>query len=336
MKNSLPLIGLTLGEPAGIGPEICLKALKNSSFSRLGRFLIIGNLEILKKAAFLAKVNPRKIISVAEKNLKKINFKKSFFYLLDLKDTGAKNVKFGWPNAVSGRLAKKFLTKAAELARAGKIQAVVTSPISKANIQKAGFKFPGQTEFFAEKFGVKKFAMLFSSPKLRVILVTIHLPLKEVPSALTTEKIYEAIKLGAEFLKHLGVKKPRIAVAGLNPHAGEAGVLGAEENEIILPAVTRAAKAGLAVIGPASPDVIFKKAAGGEYDLVVAMYHDQALIPLKLLAFEKAVNVTVGLPIARTSPAHGTAFDIAGQGIASESSLVEAMKLAGAMCQAKT
>jgi 4-hydroxythreonine-4-phosphate dehydrogenase len=209
-----------------------------------------------------------------------------------------------------------------------RIDAVVTGPISKESWALAGFKWPGHTELLAFRTKAKRHAMMFDSPRLRVALATAHLPLMDVRNVLTIGRVYDPIDLGHEFCRQLGIAKPRIAVCGLNPHAGENGMFGDEDTRIIRPAIDAARRIGIDAHGPFPADTIFIRAAAGDWDLVVAMYHDQGLIPVKLLGWDKAVNVTVGLPIVRTSPDHGTAFDIAGQGKASEGSMKAAIELA--------
>ena len=208
------------------------------------------------------------------------------------------------------------------------MQAIVTAPINKAAFAAAGFPWRGHTDLLAHLCGVPEVAMMFWSDRLRVVLATVHIPLAEVPRALTRERLLGTIRLTAQSLPRFGVVAPRLAVAGLNPHAGESGLLGAEEEAIVVPAVTAARSEGIDISGPFPADTIFVRAARGEFDAVVALYHDQGLIPVKLLAFGRAVNVTLGLPIVRTSVDHGTAFDIARQGVADEGSLVEAVLLA--------
>jgi 4-hydroxythreonine-4-phosphate dehydrogenase len=215
----------------------------------------------------------------------------------------------------------------------GEIDAVVTAPINKARMYEVGFKFPGQTEFFAERSGTKNFAMLLTGGSLSVALVTVHVPLREVPNALKTDEIVRVGLLLCDFLRRRGITTPRIAVAGLNPHAGESGAIGSEETEIIIPAVTQLQSAisnlqSAIIAGPFSPDTIFYHAASGAWDGVLCMYHDQGLIPLKLHAFHEGVNVTLGLPFPRTSPDHGTAFEIAGKNMARPDSMIAAIKLA--------
>ena len=237
----------------------------------------------------------------------------------------------GKPDLASARQAIEALEEAAALAKAGEIQAVVTGPVSKRAMHGAGFAFPGQTEFFAERCGVSNFAMCLTGGKVTVALVTAHVPLSEVPGLLKESEIVRVGRLLAAFLALRGIAHPRIAVAGLNPHAGESGDLGCEEIDVIAPAVQslRLRLAGTAeVSGPHSPDTLFHRVIDGEFDGVLCMYHDQGLIPLKLHAFDEGVNVTLGLPFPRTSPDHGTAFDLAGKGLARPSSMIAAIRLA--------
>jgi len=249
---------------------------------------------------------------------------------------GAGNARPGEPTPETARAALAALEDAARLAREGEIAAVVTGPIHKARMQAAGFPFPGQTEFFAERWGARNVAMLLTGGSLTVALVTAHVPLKAVPALLTTEEIVRVGLLLEDFLRVRRLSKPRIAVAGLNPHAGEEGVLGIEEGLIIAPAVRRlAAEGGAEWTGPLAPDTVFHRAAGGEFDGVLCMYHDQGLIPLKLHAFDTGVNVTLGLPYVRTSPDHGTAFEIAGTGRARAESMIAAINLAAELAAAR-
>ena len=289
MRKAAPskkVIGITLGDPAGIGPEIVAAALSSGRLDGRFDYRIIGE------------------------------------------RTG---VKVGRPDAHSATLALAALEEAVLLALGGKIAAVVTGPIHKARSQAVGFEFPGQTEFFATRCRVKSFAMLLTGGALTVALVTAHIPLAQVAGALRGTEIVRVGSLLADFLRAQIHRAPRIAIAGLNPHAGESGALGREEIEIIAPAVEtlrttwqRRAKFD----GPLSPDTVFHRAAGGEFDGVLCMYHDQGLIPLKLHAFDTGVNVTLGLPFPRTSPDHGTAFDIAGKNIARPDSMIAAINLA--------
>ena len=233
----------------------------------------------------------------------------------------------GKPDLASARTSWDGLKEAAKLLENKEIAGVVTGPVSKEGLHTAGFPFPGQTEFFAARSGTDNYAMCLTGGPLTVGLVTIHVPLRDVPRLLKKEEIVRTGKLLADFVRRRTGREPHIAVAGLNPHAGEAGLFGGEEKEIIAPAVEELARGGN-FSGPHSPDTVFHRAAQGEFDAVLCMYHDQGLIPLKLLAFDQGVNVTLGLPYPRTSPDHGTAFDIAGTGRANPSSMMAAIKLA--------
>lgn len=236
----------------------------------------------------------------------------------------------GHPDRSGSEQAIASLEEAARLALAGEVAAVVTGPVSKKHLHAAGFAFPGQTEFFAARSGVENFAMLLTGGPLTVALVTAHIPLREVCQLLTTEEIVRVGGLLADFLKRRGIPAPRIAVAGLNPHAGEQGDLGDEEERIITPAIPllEASRPGVSFAGPFSPDTVFWRAANGEFDAILCMYHDQGLIPLKLLGFHDGVNVTLGLPFVRTSPDHGTAYEIASTGKARPDSFLSALRLA--------
>jgi 4-hydroxythreonine-4-phosphate dehydrogenase len=243
------------------------------------------------------------------------------------------NCKLGEPTPETARAAAAALEEAVTLARRGELEAIVTGPVHKARMYEVGFRFPGQTEFFAERCGVKNFAMCLTGGKLTVALVTAHIPLRKVARALQQSEIVRVGQLLAEFLRSRGKNAPRVAVAGLNPHAGESGNLGVEEIEVIAPAIEELNSSLVTdysspvFIGPVSPDTVFHRAIEGEFDAVLCMYHDQGLIPLKLHAFHSGVNVTLGLPFSRTSPDHGTAFEIAGKGIARPDSMIAAINL---------
>jgi 4-hydroxythreonine-4-phosphate dehydrogenase len=287
-------IGITLGDCAGIGPEIVDLALKSGRVPASAEYVLIGR-------------EPK--------------------------------CKPGRPTTETARAAAAALEEAVTRARRGELHAVVTGPIHKARMSEAGFKFPGQTEFFAERCGVDNFAMLLTGGKITVALVTAHIPLHEVPRALKQSEIVRIGLLLAHFLHCRSFESPRVAVAGLNPHAGESGKIGREEIEIISPAVAElsAIRNPRSAIfsGPHSPDTVFQRTAEGEFDAVLCMYHDQGLIPLKLHAFDSGVNVTLGLPFPRTSPDHGTAFAIAGKGIARPDSMIAAINLAINLAQKK-
>jgi 4-hydroxythreonine-4-phosphate dehydrogenase len=291
----LPLIAITAGDPSGIGPEIAVKAAHDPRVLACCCPVIYGPHEPGLVAAFPA----------------------------------------GRVSADSARAAYNAIVAATEDALSGSVAAVVTAPIHKAAFAAAGYRWRGHTELLAHLCGVVDVAMMFWSDKLRVVLATVHIPLADVPAALTRERLIKVIRLTASELPAFGVALPRIGVAGLNPHAGEEGLLGSEDAAVISPAIADAKVAGLNVSGPFPADTLFVRAAGGEFDVVIACYHDQGLIPVKLLAFGRAVNVTLGLPIIRTSVDHGTAFDIARRGVADEGSLVEAVLLAARLAGRK-
>ena len=287
----MPLrIGITLGDCAGIGPEIVDLALRSARIAKASEYKIIGK---------YPSCSP------------------------------------GQPTIETAHAAAAALEETVTLARRGELDAVVTGPVHKARMYETGFKFPGQTEFFAKRCGVKNFAMCLTGAKITVALVTTHIPLRDVPNALKQSEIVRVGLLLADFLCRRSKSSPRIAVAGLNPHAGEAGKIGCEEIEIIAPAVAELNQSRITdhraqstFTGPLSPDTVFHRAIEGEFDAVLCMYHDQGLIPLKLHAFHDGVNMTLGLPFPRTSPDHGTAFEIAGKGIARSDSMIAAINLA--------
>lgn len=310
--TTLKKIGITIGDPAGIGPEIVLKAIMSHEIEGLCEPIIIGDIAVLEEA--VEKLN----IPVDLNSLKIINTG-------EIKDRNFQRCK---PTAEGGRACVSYIKKAVELALNKEVYAIVTAPISKESLKMAGFKWPGHTEMLAELTSTKDYAMMFYSDKLKLILVTIHTALKNVPDLIKKEKVLKTITLAKKSCDMMGIENPKIAVAGLNPHAGEAGIFGDEEMKEIIPAVNEAQASGISVSGPYPADTLFHKAYNGEFDIIVCMYHDQGLIPLKMIAFDKAVNVTIGLPIIRTSPDHGTAYDIAWKGIANPSSTIEAIKLA--------
>jgi 4-hydroxythreonine-4-phosphate dehydrogenase len=311
-----PPIAISLGDPAGIGPEVVVRALAVRPDLDVR---VYGDPGVLARAAEKSTV-PR----VADRALRAVTTLRP------------EDVTPGQPNDASGRAQLAFLEAAANAVLAGEARALVTAPISKEWIGRAGFPFPGHTEYLAARAGVgDQFAMMLAGPRLRVVVATTHIALRDVPTALTPEGIASTISLTAEALaRQFRITRPRVAVAGLNPHASEAGRFGDEERRLVEPAIAlaraRLTTAGVAadVTGPHVPDVVFRQAAGGAFDAVIALYHDQGLIPVKLLHFDEAVNVTLGLPFPRTSPDHGTAFDIAGEWKAKPESFLAALDLA--------
>jgi len=316
-------IAITMGEPGGVGPEIIMKALAAKSVRRCCRPVIIGDAAVMREAAKLTGA-PLEIGSLSERTVSMPDG--DSIDLIDIRSRSA--LKRGIPSRGAGTAVVQYIDKAVELAMKHEVGGIVTAPISKESLHMGGYSWPGHTELLAELTGARDFAMMFASRKLKVILCTIHIPLKDVPGNITKKRVVNTIKLALRGCEMMGIQKPRIAVAGLNPHAGEAGVIGKEEVRAIVPAIDDMKKAGADVSGPFPPDVIFNQALRDEYDIIVCMYHDQGLIPFKMLSFDTGVNVTVGLPIIRTSPDHGTAFDIAWQNRADPSSMIEAIKLA--------
>ncbi len=333
-----PVIGITMGEPSGIGPEVVVKALADEEIRKLGRFVIYGMNELLSYAADLAEIDPfwwrlQHDSPRAEYDLI------HDVVVLDYDEFSVLGSGNPRPTKQGGAASLKFLEDAIVAANrpvgtSGRIDAIVTAPICKESWMLAGCKFPGHTELLAYRCKVKRSVMMFHAPKLNVVLATVHLPLMEIRNVLTIGAVFDPIDLGHEACRRLGIVKPRIAVCGLNPHASENGQFGDEESRIITPAIQMAQHKGIDVHGPFPGDTIFLDALAGKYDLVVAMYHDQGLIPVKLIGWDVAVNVTLGLPIIRTSVDHGTAFNIVGQNKANAGSMKAAIKLAAKMASA--
>jgi len=313
------LLGITMGDPAGIGPEIIFRAFeKRDDFRK--KSVIFGSYKVLKYYAQLLNIN---------KTLKVINaineFDKDMINIINVVDLDMKDFKIGEVSALCGDSAYKYIEKAIEYAKKGEVKAVVTAPLNKEALHQGGHNFAGHTEIFAKLTDTKKYSMMLTNGDFRVIHVSTHVSLREACDRVKKHRVLEVIELANDTLKRMRVDKPRIAVAGLNPHAGESGLFGREEIDEIIPAIDAACKLGINVEGPIAPDTVFLKAHKGQYDVVVAMYHDQGHIPTKLLAFDTGVNITVGLPIIRTSVDHGTAFDIVGKGIAKGDSMIEAL-----------
>ena len=293
MSESLPIIAITVGDPSGIGPEIAIKAARDPRVTSVCRPVLYGPHSTEEIAAFPA----------------------------------------GEINAESARAAYDAIVRATEDALAHRVAAIATAPVNKASFAAAGIPWLGHTDLLAHLCGVTDVAMMFWSEKLSVVLATIHIPLAQVPAAITVESMLRIIMLTAGSLPRFGMASPRIAVAGLNPHAGEDGLLGHEDADVIRPAIVEAQRRGVSVSGPYPADTLFVRAIRGEFDVVIAAYHDQGLVPVKLVAFGHSVNVTLGLPIIRTSVDHGTAFDIARKGAADAGSMVEAVTLAARLAR---
>jgi 4-hydroxythreonine-4-phosphate dehydrogenase len=326
------VIGITMGEPLGIGPEIIVKALSDPLLRRGAKFIIFGMDEFLEYASDRTEIEPywgrcqhEKLSRDYPRNVVVADY-----------DDYSIPIWTRVPSKSGGEASLKFCIDAIEAARAGIVDAIVTAPISKTSWKLAEVDWPGHTELLAAMCKSPRKAMMFAAGPLKIALATIHEALFELRNKFTIGCVYEPIDLLNDALQEFfGIKKPHIAVAALNPHAGEGGQFGDEEQRIISPAILIAQEVGINCSGPYPADTLFLRASRGEFDGVVAMYHDQGMIPVKLLAFKDAVNVTIGLPIIRTSPAHGTAFDIAGKGIADESSMKAAIKLAIEMARTR-
>ncbi|MBL8309349.1 MAG: 4-hydroxythreonine-4-phosphate dehydrogenase PdxA [Burkholderiales bacterium] len=326
--NPLPL-ALTPGDPAGIGPEIVVKALARDSVLRQ-RVVVVGNAGVLADAAArwggglrVRRVDLRETHRATSDDAIQLHPVASDL----LQD--AELPTHGVVSATGGRLAYDAVVAAAQLSLAGHTCGLATAPISKLALRAAGVSEPGHTEILARLAGLEgsqRYAMMFASERLQVVLATIHLPLADALAALSPDLVFEKLRLTHHAGRWLGQLSPRIAVAGINPHAGEGGLLGHDETRVLLPAITRARAEGWQVSDPLPPDTVFMRARQGEFDVVLAMYHDQGLIPVKLLGLDAAVNVTIGLPFLRSSVDHGTAFDIAGRGVASEANMLHVLR----------
>jgi 4-hydroxythreonine-4-phosphate dehydrogenase len=316
-------IAITLGDPAGVGPEIIIKAISSPEILAICTPIVIGDRIAVEEALCILDL-PWKIKNINSPEESQSD--KETIEIIDMKFL--KKFITGKPDADNGKACAGYIRKAVELAVNKEVDAIVTAPISKESLNIAGLKWPGHTEMLAEFTATKDYAMMLAGGNIKVVLATIHTSLRSVPDLITKENVLKTIFLAKKACEMLGITNPKIAVAGLNPHAGENGMFGDEESKIIIPAIDEAKKQGTPVTGPYPPDTIFYKAYKGEIDIVVCMYHDQGLIPLKMVAFEQGVNITVGLPIIRTSPDHGTAYDIAWKGIANPSSMIEAIKMA--------
>lgn len=323
-KNRITL-GITMGDPSGIGPEIILKSFERKRL-RKNRIMVIGDYKVMQKAYNILNINSYKLNRIIDTD--EYSDEKDILNILDLHLINLKKLIPGRIQISSGNAAFEYIRKAVELANKGMIKAIVTAPLNKESLHKAEHNYAGHTEILASLTGTMDYAMLLHHKKLNIIHVSTHIPLIQAITGLRRERIEKVIDLGNSIMKRLVARDPVIAVAGINPHAGENGLFGDEEIKEIVPAVRNMKNRGINVEGPFPPDTIYLQAFKGKYDLVVAMYHDQGHIPLKLIGFESGVNVTAGLPFIRTSVDHGTAFDIAWKGIADESSMVNAIRLA--------
>ena len=331
-----PIIGITMGDPAGIGAEITVKALSNPEIYSLAIPVVIGSKAVIEDSISFIPANVS--LNVID-DIKQAKGKYGIIDLFDLDNITLDDFKYGMISATAGKASIEYIFKAIELANEGKVDAVVTGPIHKKAINAAGYHYAGHTEIFAEKTNTNDYAMMLADGDMRVIHVSTHVSLRHACDLVKKERILTVIRLANKALKKLGFEEPRIGVAGLNPHAGEQGLFGTEEINEISPAINEAKKEGINVEGPIPPDTIFSKVRGKQYDIAVVMYHDQGHIPLKVTGFKynketnqwssvSGVNVTLGLPIVRTSVDHGVAFGKAGEGRANKESMTQAIRMA--------
>jgi 4-hydroxythreonine-4-phosphate dehydrogenase len=323
--NVEPVIAITMGDPAGIGPEVTAKALARQEVWDCCRPLVVGDAGVLERVATLVGggLAFRPISHASE-----ARFDPSTPDVLDLRNVSLIGLPSGRVSAAAGKASVDYVQEAVKLAQAGQADAIATGPINKAALKAAGIPYIGHTELLAALLSEERVTTMLATPGLRVVHVTRHVPLAEVAALITRERVLETIRLSHVGLQQMGILHPRLAVAALNPHGGDEGLLGRQEIDAIGPAVEAARAEGIEAVGPIPADSVFFRAIRGEFDVVVAMYHDQGHIPIKTHGFERSVTVTLGLPIVRTSVDHGTAFDIAWQGVASKESMVEAIRLA--------
>ncbi len=339
-----PILGITMGDPASIGPEITVKALSDLAIYEKCSPIIIGDAAVMEAAVGIVGKNV-KINAVSD--VKEAKFEFGTIDVYDMKLVDMDKLERGVVSAMAGNAAFQYVKKVIELAMNHEVDATVTNALNKEAMNLAGHHYSGHTEIYAEYTGTKKYTMMLAHENLRVVHVSTHVSLREACDRVKKDRVLEVIRIADQACKELGIKEPKIGVAGLNPHSGENGMFGREEIEEITPAIEAAKGEGIIVDGPVPPDTVFSKARGGWYDIVVAMYHDQGHIPLKVVGFVynqaeqkwdavAGVNITLGLPIIRASVDHGTAFDQAGKGVANELSLINAMDYAIRMSEGRT
>ena len=324
-RRSLPRIAVTMGDPAGIGPEVVLKAVAEEEIQRVCIPIIIGDAQLLAHTARTLDLQSGYDIVRSDEPIPEQLSEPIIFHLDNINGI----IESGVESSAAGKAAGGYIEAAVELCAAGSVDAIATAPINKRSLFLGGYSFPGHTEFLAHLTGTEEYAMAFVAANLRIVLISTHVPLAEAIRLVERDRIIRTINLTNRELKRWGIERPRLAMAALNPHGAEGGLFGMEETSEIAPAVAACREADdINVEGPYSADTVFLRASRGEFDAVIACYHDQAMIPVKCLSFGEAVNVTLGLPFIRTSVDHGTAFDIAGKGVAEHSSMVAAIKLA--------
>lgn len=334
MENKLPILAITMGDPSGIGPEIAAKSVNEKSIYDICKPLVIGDASVMEQAVKIANA-PLKVRAI--ENVSKAKFEYGIMDVIDLKNTDISKLEHGKVQAMSGNAAFQAVKKAIELALNNEVDGTITGPLNKESMNLAGYHYSGHTEIYAELTNTKDYTMMLADGPLKVVHVSTHVSLRKACDLVKKDRVLKVIGLAYKTMKSFGIENPKIGVAGLNPHASENGLFGWEEEREIIPAVTEAKKAGLNVEGPIAPDTLFSKAKGGQYDIVVAMYHDQGHIPLKVSGFVwseqkkkwesvSGVNITLGLPIVRASVDHGTAFGKAGKGTATHESLIHAIE----------
>lgn len=326
-----PVVAITMGDPAGVGPEVILKALAHPAVRKVCHPLVLGDWEVLQRTRQGKKSNPR---LVSWDRGEPIGESGNAVPVYSLSHLSPKWSRPGYPSGACGEAAYSYIKAATELALSQEADAIATAPISKRVLRLAGYRYPGHTELLAELTHTRECRMMLLGKRLRVVLVTVHLPLVQVAQELTRKRVRVTLELTHQALQqYFGIPRPRLAVAALNPHAGEEGIFGSEEKTFILPAVEQVNLQGIQAKGPFAADSLFYQAVRGDYDAVVCMYHDQGLIPLKLIHFFGGVSLTLGLPFVRTSVDHGTAYDIAGKDRANDSSMREAILLAARLAR---
>jgi len=325
-----PILAITMGDAAGSGPEIVVKALAVPEIYEISRPIVIGDAATMQEALRITKV-PGEIRAINK--ISEAKFKPGVIDVIDLRNIQLDRLTRGQVNPMAGKAAYEYIKLAVDLALAGECDAIVTSAINKEALNKAGYHYDGHTQILAELCRAKEVAMMLVTGKLRVSHVSTHVSLLRAIERVRPERVLTVLKLTNEALKQMGIENPRLAVSGLNPHAGERGLFGDEEQKYIIPAIEEARRQGMNVTGPLPPDSVFLRASQGQFDAAIAMYHDQGHIAVKMLGITEGVNVTLGLPIIRTSVDHGTVFGKAGKGTADPTSLIQAIKLASVMCR---
>jgi 4-phospho-D-threonate 3-dehydrogenase / 4-phospho-D-erythronate 3-dehydrogenase len=329
----LPVIGITMGDPTGIGPEIIAKALSFEEPFQSCRPVIFGDHGVLSETITRYRLSARleRIDSIPENG-----YEPGRIFLFPTSRLNVSSLDFGKPDKECGGAMVSYIEEAVKEIKNGRVDAMTTCPINKHAINSAGYLFPGHTEFLAHLAGVSSVGMMFLGERWKIVLVTIHLPIKEVPKWITRDKVLSTIQMTEDGLKkYFGIDRPRIALLGLNPHSGEEGLLGEEEKKEIIPAMEEARARGVNVEGPFPADSFFNLSHRSVFDAVIAMYHDPGLIPIKMSEFKEAVNFTLGLPFIRTSVGHGTAYDIAGKGLADSTNLIKAILIAASLSKTR-